>query len=55
MLKVRQSRNDFFQADDSSKKRTDEFDFTTIIPQVDLFLFVFWEKLKTPKRHFEVN
>ena len=26
-----------------------------MIPQVDLFLFVFWEKLKTPKRHFEIN
>ena len=27
-LKVRQSRYDFFQADDSSKKQTKEFDFT---------------------------
>ena len=34
ILKVRQSRNDFFQANDSSKKRTDEFDFTTMIPRV---------------------
>ena len=24
-------------------------------PQVDLFLFVFWRKLKTTKRHFEIN
>ena len=39
----------------SSKKRTNEFDFTTMIPQVDLFSFVFWKKLKTPKRHFEIN
>ena len=39
----------------SSKKRTNKFDFTTMIPQVDLFSFVFWEKLKTPKRHFEIN
>ena len=31
-----------------------KFDFTTIIPQVDLFSFVFWEKLKTPKQHFEI-
>ena len=23
-------------------------------PQVDLFLFVFWSKLKTPKRQFEI-
>ena len=39
----------------SPKKRTKKFDFTTIIPQVDLFSFVSWEKLKTPKRHFEIN
>ena len=39
----------------SSKKRTNEFDFTTMIPQFDLFLFVFWKKLKTPKGHFEIN
>ena len=38
-----------------STKWTNEFDFTTIIPQVDLFSFVFWKKLKTPKRHFEIN
>ena len=45
----------FFQADVSSKKQTNEFDFTTMIPQVDLFSFVFWKKLKPPKRHFEIN
>ena len=42
----------FFQADVSSKKQTNEFYFTTIKPQVDLFLFVFWRKLKTPKKTF---
>ena len=26
-----------------------------MIPQGDLFSFVFWEKLKTPKKHFEIN
>ena len=26
-----------------------------MIPQVDLFSFVVWKKLKTPKRHFEIN
>ena len=36
----------FFQADVSSKKRTRN---STMIPQVHLFLFVFWKKLKTPK------
>ena len=45
----------FFQADVFSKKRTNEFYFTTMKPQVDLFSFVFWKKLKTPKRHFEIN
>ena len=45
----------FFQAEVSSKKRTNEFYFTTMIPQVDLFSFVFWKKLKTPKRQFEIN
>ena len=45
----------FFQTDVSSKNRTNEFDFTTMILQVDLFSFVFWKKLKTPKRHFEIN
>ena len=39
----------------SPKKGTKIFDFTTMIPQLDLFFFVFWEKLKTPKRHFEIN
>ena len=45
----------FFQVDVSSKKRTNEFYFTTMKPQFDLFSFVFWMKLKTPKRHFEIN
>ena len=26
-----------------------------MIPQVDLFSFVLWKNLKTPKRHFEIN
>ena len=41
----------FFVSSISSKKRTKEFDFTTMIPQVDLFSFVFWKKLTTPKKH----
>ena len=45
----------FFQADVSSKKRTNKLYFTTMKPQVDLFPFVFWRKLKTPKRHFEIS
>ena len=39
----------------SPTKRTKKFDFTTMIPQVDLVLFVFWEKLKAPKRPFKIN
>ena len=44
----------FLMSSISSKKRTKEFNFTTMIPQVDLFSFVFWRKLKTPKNHFEI-
>ena len=39
----------------SSKKQTKKIDLTTMIPQGDLFLFVFWEILKTPKRYLEIN
>ena len=45
----------FFQAVVSSKKWTNEFYFTTMKPQVDMFSFVFWRKLKTPKIRFEIN
>ena len=39
----------------SPKKLTKKFDFTTMVPQVKLFSFVFLGELKTPKRHFEIN
>ena len=39
----------------SSKIRTKKLDLITMIPKVDLFLFLFWKNLKTPKRHFEIN
>ena len=52
---TRVSRNDFFQADVPFKKRTNQFDFTTMKPQVDLFWFIFWKKLKSLKRHFEIK
>ena len=45
----------FFQAEVSSKKPTIEFYFTAMKPHVDMFSFIFWRKLKTPKRHFEIN
>ena len=38
----------------SSKKPTEEFDFTTMIPQVDLFSIIFWKKSKTSKNLFEI-
>ena len=37
------------------KKWANNFDYTTMIPQVDLFSFVFWRKSMTPKNHFEIN
>ena len=30
-------------------------EFGFMIPQFNLFSFDFWKKLKTPKRHFEIN
>ena len=39
----------------SPKEQTKKFDFTKMTPQVDLFSFVFCEKLKTPKSHSEIN
>ena len=41
----------------SSKKRTNKFDFTVMIPQINFFLFpdYCWRKIKTPKRHFQIN
>lgn len=37
-----------------SQKTNEGFDFTNMIPHVDLFLFVFREKFETPERHFEI-
>ena len=39
----------------SSKQRTNQLDFTTVKPLVDLFSFVFWRKLTTPKNLLEIN
>ena len=44
----------FFQAKVTSKNWMNEFNFTTMKTQVNLFSFVFWRKLKTPKIHFEI-
>ena len=45
----------FFQADDSSKIGMNKFNFTNMIPHVELFSFVFWKKWKTQKNHFKIN
>ena len=36
------------------KKRTKKFNFTTMVPQVELFSFIFG-RIEIPKRHFEIN
>ena len=41
-----------FQADVSSKKRTNEFYFTAMKPQTDLFLFVFLKEIEDTKETF---
>ena len=33
----------------SPKKQMKKFDFTTMVPQIELFLFVFWEKWRHQK------
>ena len=52
-LKVRQSQNDFFKPMFLPKKRTKDFNFTTMIPQVDLFLFIFLEEIEDTKKSFQ--
>ena len=54
LLKIR-SVEMIFSSQCFLQKRTYEFYFTTMKPQVDLFSFVFWRKLKIPKRHYEIN
>ena len=39
----------------SPKKRKKEINFTTMILQVSMFSIVFREKLKTPRRRFQIN
>ena len=55
MLKVSKTQKQIVKPWILPKTRMNEFGFTTLIPQVDLSSFVFWKKLKTPKRHFEIN
>ena len=44
-LKVSKYQKDFLVSSILSKKSTKKFELTTTIPQVNLFLFIFWEKL----------
>ena len=50
-VKVRQIRNDFFKP--TFLPKNEQTNSTLLL--VDLFSFVFWKKVKTPKRHFEIN
>ena len=50
-LKVRQIRNDFFKL--TFLPKNERTNSTLLL--ADLFSFVFWKKVKTPKRHFEIN
>ena len=45
----------FFDVINFLKKRTNEFHFTSMVPRVNLFSFIFWRKSTTPKIHFEIN
>ena len=50
-LKVRQIQNDFFKPMFLPKnERTN-----SSLLLVDLFSFIFWKKVRTPKRHFEIS
>ena len=55
LLKVKQSWNVFLISTFLPKKWTNKLNFTNMIPQVDLSSFVSWKKLKTSKKHFEIN
>ena len=50
-LKVRQIPNDFFKP--TFLPNNEQTKSTLLL--VDLFSFVFWKKVKSPKRHFEIN
>ena len=50
-LKVRQIQNDFFRT--TFLPKNEQTNSTLLL--VDLFSFIFWKKVKTPKRHFEIN
>ena len=51
LLKVRQMQKDFFKPTFLPKNKWTN---STLL-LVDLFSFIVWKKVKTPKRHFEIN
>ena len=55
MRKVQLILKWFLGSSISSKRQTNKFNFTSMIPQVDLFSFVFWRKSMTPKNNFEIK
>ena len=54
-LKVRQSQNDFFKPMFLPKNKQSNSTSLLWNREVDMFPFVFWKKLKTSKRHFEIT
>ena len=51
LLKVRQIRNDFIK-----QMFLPKYEQTNLmLLLVDLFSFVFWKKVKTPKGHYKIN
>ena len=56
LLKVSKSRKQFMVSSILPKnERKNSTLLLCMIHKVDLFLFIFWEKHKPPKRHFEIN
>ena len=55
ILKVRQSRNDFFKPTILPKNERTNSTLLLCYLMSTCFRLFFWKKLKTPKRHFEIN
>ena len=55
LLKVKQSRKYVFKPTFLPKNKQTNSTLLLWYLSLTFFLFVFWKKLKTPKRHFEIN
>ena len=51
IIKVRKIRNDFIKP--TFLPKNEKTNLSLLL--VDFFLFVFWKKVKTPKRHLKIN